>query len=289
MKRVIIITGILAWAGGMATMLAAPSCDVECIPNEDTPSVILNVSPAYGTRWDPKAHPVDVTFQIHSPRDPKMSYEDDRRPMETLREPVTVQHAQCVNDECTTWTLGADRPGRYEITATVCGQEFKGWADVVTGEDGCHAETSFTDLEIDATSCEGVPLQPPDPGPMCDAVPRPSVHVYVARQVQDMLIGVDVDRVWFEHDGRKGEASCVDADGGICDTWLAGRELEGEIELHTEYCDKEFTQTVTVERGEDGCHVDTVYAWLAVDTLNCLTSDGTPTPPPPPPNEAHPR
>jgi hypothetical protein len=280
MKSALIITGVIAWVGGMATMFAAPSCDIECIPNEATPSIILSLTPGFDTRWNPNLHPAEVTFQIYSPRDPVMSWEDDRQPSDTLREPVTVQEAQCMNPDCTTWTLGTDRPGRYEITATVRGREVKGWADVEVGADGCHAETTFMDLQIDATACDD------ELPPVCDAAPRPSVNLYVAKEMQDTLIGVDVDRVWYEHDGRVGEANCVTQETGVCDTWLVGRELEGDITLHTEFCDQEFTQTVTVGKTADDCHVATQFALMKVDTMGCLADPSTPVPhtdPPTPP------
>lgn len=109
--------------------------------------------------------------------------------------------------------------------------------------------------------------------PTCDKMMHPSVYVVPSLRDGDMVKTVDVDMVWFEHEGRTYEARCVKGESG-CDAWLAGLELEGPITVSTEHCDTVVSETVRVGRTEDGCHVDTAFVALEVSTLGCLTAPG---------------
>lgn len=116
----------------------------------------------------------------------------------------------------------------------------------------------------------------------CDRMARPSVYVKVMRRFTDYYVPVDVDTVWFEHDGHTFEANCVLGDRG-CETWLAGYDLVGPIVVSTEHCEDVVSETVVVEPTADGCHADTQFMMLEVSTRGCLTSNDPPSPPPAPP------
>jgi len=124
-----------------------------------------------------------------------------------------------------------------------------------------------------------VPAQLP-PG-SCDRMARPSVHALVVRQYTDYFLPVDVDAVWFEHDGNTFEARCIEGPNG-CEAWIAGYDLVGPITVSTEHCDEVVSETVVVESTEDGCHAQTQFMMLEVDTRGCLTATNPPQPPPPP-------
>lgn len=114
------------------------------------------------------------------------------------------------------------------------------------------------------------PLRDLVTSPACDKMARPSVYVLPARRIAgDMVRVVDVDMVWFEHDGRTHEARCIEGDAE-CTSWIAGLELEGEIIVSTKHCGTLVSETVYVERTHDGCHVATEYVLLDVSTLGCL-------------------
>lgn len=115
----------------------------------------------------------------------------------------------------------------------------------------------------------------------CDRMARPSVYVKVVRRFTDYYVPVDVDAVWFEHDGQTSEALCVLGDRG-CETWLAGYDLLGPIVVSTEHCGDVVSETVVVEPTADGCHADTRFMMLEVSTRGCLTSNDPPPSPPPP-------
>ena len=115
----------------------------------------------------------------------------------------------------------------------------------------------------------------------CDRMARPSVHAMVVRRYTDYYLPVDVDAVWFEHDGHTFEARCMQGDRG-CEAWLAGYDLLGPITVSTEHCEDVVSKTVVVEPTEDGCHAQTQFMLLEVSTRGCLTGT-VPHPPPPTP------
>ncbi|MCA9708449.1 MAG: hypothetical protein KDK70_21545 [Myxococcales bacterium] len=127
---------------------------------------------------------------------------------------------------------------------------------------------------------------PPAPPPECDYASRPSVHVVPARRFDDTYQVVDVDAVWFQHGGQTFEARCVTDDGRCLGAWMAGYELEGRIEVSTEFCDTVVSQAIEVGRTADGCHVQTEYMLLEVSTTGCLTAEQPDVAPPPPPGPA---
>jgi hypothetical protein len=156
----------------------------------------------------------------------------------------------------------------------------------------CDVETC--DMDPDDPLCEPVlpvptghalgsaelPLVDPAASSVCDKMAHPSVYVLPIRRIGDMVRVVDVDMVWFEHEGRTHEARCVEGDAG-CTSWIAGLEIEGEISVSTKYCDTLVSETVYVERTPDDCHVATEYVSLDVSTLGCVVDQPLPDGPPP--------
>ncbi|MEX1365301.1 MAG: hypothetical protein AB1Z98_19390 [Nannocystaceae bacterium] len=141
--------------------------------------------------------------------------------------------------------------------------------------------------EIDPTdpACSPEPIDrvqlPPD---QCDYVAYPSVHVVPVRKYDDYYLPVEVDMVWFEHEGETHEARCIWGDDGCTNAWIAGYELEGPINLSTEYCDTVVSKAVKIDRTEDGCHVQTQYMMLEVSTRGCLSDSLPDLHPPTPPS-----
>lgn len=135
-------------------------------------------------------------------------------------------------------------------------------------------------LDVEEPDASELPLRDPAAAPSCDRMARPSVYVMPARRIGDMVRVVDVDAVWFEHEGRTYEARCIQGEVG-CAAWVAGTELEGRITVSTEYCDTVVSESVDVERTPDGCHVATEFLLLDVSTLGCLVDQPPPDGPPP--------
>lgn len=120
---------------------------------------------------------------------------------------------------------------------------------------------------------------PPD---LCDRMARPSVHAMVVRRYTDYYLPVDVDAVWFEHDGHAFEARCIQGNRG-CEAWIAGYDLLGPITVSTEHCEEVVSETVVVEPTSDGCHAQTQFMLLEVSTRECMTGTEPHPPPPTPP------
>ena len=145
-------------------------------------------------------------------------------------------------------------------------------------------------IEVDDAAC---PLQPermaataPTDPVTCDRSANPSVQVFPVLRHDDYYTPVDVDMVWYVHDGQTYEANCLETGHG-CAAWLAGYELAGPITVFTEYCDTLVTQTVDVQPIPDTCHVRTEYMLLEVSTRGCMAAD-TQDPPEPPPDPGWP-
>ena len=120
----------------------------------------------------------------------------------------------------------------------------------------------------------------------CDMMAHPSVHLMVVKQFDDYFQAVDVDAVWYEWEGKTYEATCVPDGNDGCRAWLAGWEKEGEVTVSTEYCDVVVDEMVDVPITADGCHVDTQYSFLVVNTRGCM-ADTVPDKPKPKPLPYH--
>ncbi len=260
MKRVFIATGIIAALGGAATMVFGSSCDTVCTM-EAAPSVIVQIVDQNATA------PEFITAD-------SVRYEltDDTGHNETKR-------AECLDDECTEWILGYETPGTYVITAEVCGQQYSATAEVTMDEDGCHVDTQWVQIPVDASTCAvkpaDVPLGNPEPT-ACTLESRPSVVADVVIAAGDRLVPYKPEKVWFKWSGDKGgreiPGTCLDSE---CTKFAAGREQEGSFTVAAELCGETFTAEVEVEKTEDGCHVDTQSA---VIETNIQTCEGGPPP-----------
>jgi hypothetical protein len=138
-------------------------------------------------------------------------------------------------------------------------------ADAAAQDDRDHL-----DLDLDLASAA--------PGKICDLVAYPSVYFIPVRVYDDFTLLVDVDAVWYEHEGTVREAACLPDHAGGCRAWVAGWELEGEIRVSTEYCDVVVdSDPIFVPIDDEGCHVVTQYVLQPVSTRGCLAvEDDTP-------------
>jgi hypothetical protein len=114
----------------------------------------------------------------------------------------------------------------------------------------------------------------------CDRMARPSVYAMFVERYTDYYLPVDVDTVWYEHDGNTYEAYCIEGPNG-CTAWIAGFELTGPITVSAEHCEDVVTETVVVGSTADGCHVETQHMIIEVPTRGCLTAVAPREPPPP--------
>lgn len=267
-RTLVIITGA-AWIGGIATAVAALSCDVETCETDPQPSAIVRFWAQDGsTRVPVQAH--SVRFQVHP---------QGGDPQADLATPPALQNGRCLDRGCSQWALGSDQAGRVQIWGEACGQSYTAETTVELDKLACHAVTEYVDIEVDDAHCPVGPerLPPWD----CDKMAHPSVHVVVAKRYDDYFAPVDVDMVWFESHGRTFEARCLQGDDGKCMAWMAGYELEGPITVSTEHCDTVVSKTVDVQQIPDSCHVRTEYMMLEVSTRGCLTAEQEDPPPPP--------
>jgi hypothetical protein len=276
-RRILLFTGLAGLAGGLTTLALGSSCDAECI-REDRPSVIAHILSIEGGVTRPvTASAVTYDFLGHA-RSPDSA--DGSFTARPLRD-----RGYCLDSACTTWALGVDQAGLFDIEVEACGQTLSQRVDVAFDEDACHAETEEIAVVVDCDEPRPVVAQP-----TCDAGARPSVFVYVAREHDDYLEAVPVERVWYEHEGRVADASCAGVDiDGECPVWIAGWELEGRFRIFTEWCDTIVSETVAVGMTEDGCHVATEFVVLPVSTRGCITTEPGPENPGDPtgPREAH--
>lgn len=279
--KLLVFTGIIGWLGGLATVAVSGSCDLECV-EDDRPAVLVELVAADGSNFDPARHPTHVRFarpQLVDSADPTPS----------------IEHARCVDDDCITWEAGSDEPGVYEVEAVVCGQRFSTMVEVPSTDDGCHAQTTHVELPItgdvcgDAMTSNPAPQEEPQDDPsmgrdMCKMFARPSVYVQTARPYDDYFTEAKVQKVWYEHEGTTAPAMCIPASSTSddCRAWIAGFELEGEIRVFTEYCNTIVEDVVNVTKEPDGCHVQTQFMLLEVETLGCMENPSNEDPPAPP-------
>lgn len=118
------------------------------------------------------------------------------------------RRGRCLDSVCSTWGVGYDQPGHYEVEATICGHQVSMTFDVEAEGDGCHADTLTLPLQADPRWCDELPMGS-ETGPTCDMMARPSVHVMVAKAYDDYLTSVPVERVWFQYRDRTEDALCV--------------------------------------------------------------------------------
>jgi hypothetical protein len=266
-RRFFVLTGAVGFAGGIATLLIGPSCDVECVP-DDRPSILLRLHTTDGTVQVPQTA-TSVTYRFRGFDDDGDSAHD------SLTTPILDEDGYCLDADCTRWVVGTDQAGIFDIEAVVCGKTYHEQVRVPLADDDCHPEVQHVAI---AVTCDEEPERPLRDEIRCDEMARPSTMVFVGQTADDYLMPVAVERVWFEHAGRTAVATCAwrGATAGRCSVWTAGWELEGRIRVSAQWCDTVVSETVTVGRTADGCHVDTELVMLPVSTLGCLTSEAPP-------------
>ncbi len=223
MKHIYIATGVTALVGGLITAAMVSSCDTECTMEARASVVLQFINTATDGPEPELLGASEVWFD----------FTDDNGQTETLR-------GQCMDDECTEWVLGFERPGTYAVHATVCGQEYNRELSVGMTEDGCHVETAWEQIEVDGSRCPP-DLEPADelrpPGSQCSLEARYSVIVDVVGDIEGRDHPIATDRSYFKWSGntdpRQWPGSCLNED---CSKFAAGVEQEGHFEVGAEVC-----------------------------------------------------
>jgi hypothetical protein len=280
MKRVVITTGIVAAAGGIASVLLMPSCDPDC-EVEAKPSVIVQLLSKQPTAEGESVAAEEVWYEWTGEDGEKIS-----------------SQAECLDDECTEWILGDGRPGIYAFHATVCGKQYDSSVTIGLNDEGCEVDTQMVELPVDACADMQAPESPRPPQALaiddgldvrhggvpktCTLEARVSVLVSVVAQVESHLMPVPTDRVFYEV-GNSGEEPgvCINEN---CSQFAAGFEKTGDFMVGAEVCGETITARATVGKTSDGCHVETQHLQLVADVSKCkppMVYQEPSTPPPP--------
>jgi hypothetical protein len=80
------------------------------------------------------------------------------------------------------------------------------------------------------------------------------------------------EQMWFEHGDTRQHGFCADQpdENGKCTRWVTGWELDGRFTAYTETCDVITKLEYSVAKTMDGCHVETVYVPVFMDTRGCI-------------------
>lgn len=191
----------------------------------------------------------------------------------TLDKSTTAINGECMNEECSIWSIGREQEGEFTVHADVCGVTSDMSVTVGKTADGCHVDTAYELMEVDSSACPKPFTNPvEDFGPECDLMARPSALIMVGQDYGDYWLPAKVESVWYEYEKRRHQAFCMHENCEI-GTWVTGWEQPGRYTAHTELCGKEFSTSFSVPMTEDGCHVDTQYVPLVVDKTGCLTAE----------------
>jgi hypothetical protein len=181
----LVMTGILGWLGGLATMVVSSSCDIIEEPEPNYPDdgthpdlelvaqpkvMSLDDGPTLravaGTTCDLMARP-SVVLSVAKRYDDYFQtvdvgavwYEWDGRTFE----------AACIPDGdggCTAWIAGWERPGRIQVSTEYCDAVVDTEVRVPLTEDGCHVQTQYVILPVAELGCLATePADAPDPDP----------------------------------------------------------------------------------------------------------------------------
>jgi hypothetical protein len=178
----------------------------------------------------------------------------------------------CLDADCTQFAAGREQEGRFQVSAEVCGSVVNASVEVEKTDDGCHVETQHVVLTANTTKCEDTPdLKEPDKKE-CTLEARPSAFVFPVTDGGDVWIPSPTDQLWYENGKSRYQAFCaIEAENGKCSWWVAGYEQSGRFEVHTETCGAEQSVAFEVPMTEDGCHVQTQYIPVFMDTKGCIT------------------
>ena len=211
--------------------------------------------------------------------------------------------ASCVDDRCTTWNIGAEQAGAFDIEVTSCGKTQIVHAGVKA--DACHVMTERLDVVLEGFECLTNEVQPGDAQPpkldetnaepdaddkIDETVPKPqgpagrlengcnpgdpagtAFVAYTVKQHGDMLVPVEVDKLSYSVDGKRPPypAKCDGYDP--CNKWMGEGKGPGLYELTAPVCDEETHLSFRVPAGDKGCAVATQYIMWDVDKTNCLS------------------
>jgi hypothetical protein len=279
-KKVFIATGALALAGGLGTAVLSSSCDQDCTL-EARASVLLTVTTQDGSALSP-ANVDKVWYRVSDEATPRAAVDTDAPDASSdLTLPDSEwKLAECADQACTQWVLGYETPGNYEIKASVCGETHSARAFVDMTADGCHVDTEEIEIMVDGDGCAAEDSPPiTAPFPMCTMESRPSMVVELFDPEKGTPVQVTGDQVYatFNDESTAIAGRCLD-DG--CSIWAIGMEQEGLFTVNAEVCGKTSTMEVRVPKTEDGCHVDTQYKLMEVDSSGCAKPITAVAPPP---------
>jgi hypothetical protein len=260
MKKIVITTGVVAIAGGVATALFMSSCDPDC-QVEAKPSVIVQVVDQNAGEGAVKYVAADEVW-----------YEwTDEETGEKLS-----KKAERMDDEGMEWMLGAGRPGTYTYHAKVCGQQYDSEVTLDLNEEGCEVDTEMVELAVDAASCVQARAAEPTEDELdvttkvCTLEARASVIANVVAEIDGRKVPVPTDRVFYvwsgEPNGREMPGVCINED---CSQFVAGWEKEGDFTVGVEVCGAVARASATVGKTSNGCHVETQSVRIVADASGC--------------------
>jgi len=260
------------------TLLVGTACDV---PNaEEQAAVRVHVTGVDGQ----EVHPEQIDFVRYRlvNQNPQADTSD--------QQPAT--EAFCIDADCREWVLGAGEAGLFEIEASYCGRLQTTTVPVDSAEDSETIAAEEVTFAFNPALCQGTTDTNPLPKQgnedpqgaeldtdetICDMRAHPSAYVYIARRFGDFLKVEPVDELQWRYvdDGEMtvetGDCRHPSEDG--CGAWSVGWEQPGRIEVFTEWCGTEVSKTIFVPMTDDGCHVETQYVTLLVETTGCLSAD----------------
>ncbi len=131
---------------------------------------------------------------------------------------------------------------------------------------------------LDSCDEEPKPLYPPS-DPICTIDLRASAIVMPVVDGGDVWMPYPTEQMWFEQGGTRHKAYCAGEldQNGKCTRWITGWELDGQFTAFTETCDEITKVQFEVGKTIDGCHVETVYVPVFMDTHGCIQSPQPPS------------
>ena len=195
--------------------------------------------------------------------------------------------ADCIDESCTQFIAGYEMPGRFEVSAKICGHPVHGDVTVEKTANGCHVQTEFLTLSTDKSDDCPRDLQPADdfmPPPErateCPAERHPSAFVTPVQDGGDVWLPMPTEKLVYVHDDQRYDAYCVQpTQDGKCTWWTTGLNMTGRFQAFTEKCGVESSVEYSIEASEDGCRPMTQVVPVFVDTRGCITA--------PPPHSDH--
>jgi hypothetical protein len=252
---------------------------------EARPSVLVSVVGQVESHLQPL--PADrVFYEVHEPPTPKQPT-NAQSPQHPEHPNSGEMPGICLNDACTMFAAGFERTGDFEVGAEVCGQVITASVSVGETSNGCHVDTQHVQLMADASKCKPVQVAvstpPPKPKPECGTQMTASAFVSPVTDGGDFWMPHPTEKLYFIHEGTRYEGYCAQkADNGKCKWWVTGWGLTGRFQAFTETCGVETGVTYSVEMSEDGCHPETQFVPVFVDTHGCIRSAWPPEGHPPP-------